>query len=291
MNKNMTALVSCFSRCYHTKTNIVKIYDDKLADRLLSEQEYSAIAANMSGGISFFNPDYKGDNPLEWIVNNQLAPSVLARSAFNESHLNNEMDLGLCQYVIMASGYDTSGYGVNNRIKVFELDLPEMIADKIKRIDAAGIDRSNISYVACDFNKGWIEALITAGFNPECKTYCSLMGISYYLSKKAFAQTIKTLADQMPAGSCIAFDYPDISKNREKQINKALAEAADEAMQAEYSYKDIEAIADSANLLIYEHLEDNELESRYFAKYNALNKGHEIAYPKGICCCMLVKRQ
>lgn len=38
MNKNMTALVSCFARCYHTKNSIVKIYNDELAGKLLSKQ-------------------------------------------------------------------------------------------------------------------------------------------------------------------------------------------------------------------------------------------------------------
>lgn len=291
MNKNMTAMVSCFARSYHTQNSIVKIYNDELAGKLLSKQEYDGIAANMAGGISFFNPDYSGNNPLEWIVNNQLAPSVLARAAFNENHLNNEIRLGLCQYVIMAAGYDTSGYRVNDRIKVFELDMPEMIEDKIRRIEAAEIDSSSVSYIGCDFNGSWIEKLPDKGFDTGCKTYCSLMGISYYLSKETFGQTVRVLADHIPEGSCIVFDYPDIRKSRKKEINKALAKAADEAMQAEYSYDDIEAIAAEAGLLIYEHMDNRELEDMYFAKYNMLNKGNEMTAPEGICCCLMVKKQ
>lgn len=291
MNKNMTALVSCFARCYHTKNSIVKIYNDEFAGKLLSKQEYDGIAANMAGGISFFNPGYSGDNLLEWIVNNQLAPSVLARSAFNERHLNNEIRLGLCQYVIMASGYDTSGYMVNDRVKVFELDMPEMIEDKIMRVEAVGIDSSNVSYVGCDFNGSWIDKLLDAEFDAGCKTYCSLMGISYYLSKETFGDTVRILAEHMPQGSCIAFDYPDISRSRNKEINKELAKAADETMQAEYSLDDIEAIADNAGLLIYENSDCSELDDMYFANYNLMNKGHEITALQGICCCLLVKKQ
>ena len=95
----------------------------------------------------------------------------------------------------------------------------------------------------------------------------------------------------MPQGSCIAFDYPDISKSRNKEINKELAKAADETMQAEYSLDDIEAIADNAGLLIYENSDCSELDNMHFANYNLMNKGHEITAPQGICCCLLVKKQ
>lgn len=37
-----------------------------------------------------------------------------------------------------------------------------MIEDKVRRIDEAGIDRENISYVGCDLGKGFIPALLNA---------------------------------------------------------------------------------------------------------------------------------
>ena len=50
---NMTALVSCFARYYHTKTDEAKIFDDPLAGEILSESEKNAIAENMKNGIEF----------------------------------------------------------------------------------------------------------------------------------------------------------------------------------------------------------------------------------------------
>ncbi|CDB41229.1 putative uncharacterized protein [Ruminococcus sp. CAG:177] len=50
---NMTALVSCFARYYHTKTDEAKIFDDPLAGEILSESEKNAIAENMKNGIAF----------------------------------------------------------------------------------------------------------------------------------------------------------------------------------------------------------------------------------------------
>ena len=52
--KNMTALVSCFARCYHYKNNKYRIFSDNLAEKILSDDEYISIATNMSNGIKFF---------------------------------------------------------------------------------------------------------------------------------------------------------------------------------------------------------------------------------------------
>lgn len=66
--KNMTALVCCFARAYHTKNSNIKIYEDN------------------------------------------LAPSILARSAFTAKSIQRDKRLGLKQYLIFASGYDIYGY-------------------------------------------------------------------------------------------------------------------------------------------------------------------------------------
>lgn len=36
----MTALVSCFARAYHNKNSNIKIYEDSLAEKILSKEEY-----------------------------------------------------------------------------------------------------------------------------------------------------------------------------------------------------------------------------------------------------------
>ncbi len=85
----MTALVSAFSRAYHSIHNTEKVFDDYLAKDILTQSEYEQIASNMSKGIKFFNPSFEGtqDEALRWIVDNQLSPSPLGRAAFAERSL------------------------------------------------------------------------------------------------------------------------------------------------------------------------------------------------------------
>lgn len=289
MNNNMTGLISAFVRYYHNKNSNIKIYDDKYAELILTKDEIFNISKSMSEGIKFFNPYYNGDNPLEWIVNNQLGPSVLARSAFNKQHLFNEIKLGLKQYVIIASGYDTSGYLVNDKVAVYELDRPAIIEEKIKRVENASIDNSNVVYIGCDFNNEWISLLLNSSYNPNSKTFCSLLGISYYLEKKVFNDTINKLSSVMPSGSVILFDYPNDMESKNEIINKELAKASNEEMKSKYSYSDIEKIANDSNMLIYENLDNNDVDTNYFYKYNLLNPNNNIKAPSGVSYCLLVK--
>ena len=255
MNKNMTALISCFARYYHTQNSNIKIYNDFFAKDILTEKEIENISNNMKNGIKFFNTNYNGDNPLKWIVNNNLAPSVLERSIFNEKHLLNEINLGLKQYIILASGYDMSGLKVNNKVNVFELDKKEMIEDKISRINKSKLNNENITYIKTDFNDNWIDDLINSNYSPLEKTFCSMLGISYYLDKEVFNGAIKELSNIIPKGSIILFDYPNNLETNKEKINQQLAKGANEEMKSIYSYEDIEKIADDSSMLIYEHLD------------------------------------
>lgn len=280
---NMTALVSCFVRAYHTENSNIKVYNDAFASKILTKEEYFNIASNMTSGIKFFNPNYEGDEPLKWIVNNNIGPSVLARAAFNEKHLFNDIKLGLEQYVIIASGYDTIDYKVNKKIKVFELDKKEIIEDKIKR--TKNFDNENISYISCDFNENWILDLLNSGYDKNKKTFCSLLGISYYLPKSTFLKTIKLLSDNMPKGSSIIFDYPNEYKETKTE---ELAKLANEEMKSNYSYDEILKIAELSNMQIYEHLESVQIDNTYFYDYNTLNT-IKLKAPKGVSYCLLVK--
>lgn len=290
MNNNMTALVSSFARLYHTKNSNIKIYNDNYSEKIISEYEYELISRNMKNGIKFFNPNYKEDKSLKWIVNNYLAPSVLARSIFNEKHLLNEINLGLKQYVILASGYDTSAFKFNNKLKIFEIDKNEIIEDKLNRINNSNIDTRNITYVETNLNNDWVTDLITTNYNKKEKTFCSMLGISYYLTKNSFKNIIKQLSDIIPKGSAIVFDYPNDSESDKEKINRQLAKGANEEMKSIYTYDDIEKIADNANMLIYEHLNHEDVDNTYFYDYNTLNPNDKIIAPIGVSYCFLVKQ-
>ena len=138
---NMTALVSAFARAYHYINNDTRVFSDPFAEKMLTDEEYTAISQNMSQGISFFAPEFHGtpEEALRYIVDHQLAPSVLARSAFCERAIGNAVRIGCGQIVLYACGYDTfSLRNQHKELKIYELDRPEMIEDKLRRIKQTG---------------------------------------------------------------------------------------------------------------------------------------------------------
>ena len=140
----------------------------------------------MSQGINFFLPDFHGtkEEGLKLIVYRQLSPSVLGRSAFCEEKLHKAVGEGCVQYLIFAAGYDTFGIRDADQIlTVFELDLLELLEDKAERVERAGLHDYSI-LVPCDLSEDtWTEKLKEKGFDASRRSFCSLLGISYYLDK------------------------------------------------------------------------------------------------------------
>lgn len=119
----------------------------EIKEPTVSQKELSDIKKNMINGIQFFNKDIAEkfqDHPdeiLKWITQVQLSPTPLARAAFCEQVLLNEVNLGLEQYVILGAGYDSFCFRhleLENKLEIFELDHPSTQELKRKRITDAG---------------------------------------------------------------------------------------------------------------------------------------------------------
>lgn len=290
-NKNMTALVSAFVRCYHYKNSKIKIYSDKYSEFVISKDEYNNILTNMSEGIKFFNPTFIGtkDEAIKWIVNNQIGPSVLGRSAFNKKSLETAIKIGCKQYLVFASGYDTST--INQNIKCFEIDKEDIIKDKIKRLNNNHIDTNNIVFISADFtNDNWVNSVMKSSYDQREVSFNSLLGISYYLTKAEFENMIKQLANITCEGSSILFDFQTNEESKETKINEQLALESKEEMKAKYTYQEMEKILEKYNIKIFEYLNNEEMTNKYFYNYNTLNPTCKIDAPKGIGYILAVKK-
>ena len=292
---NMTALVSCFARAYHYRNNSEWVFADEFAGKLLTEEEYASISRHMSGGISFFAPGFAGtaEEALRFIVDHQLAPSVLARSAFCERAIENAVTLGCGQVVVFACGYDTFSLRAGREaLSVFELDRPEMIEDRKGRFARAGLQPAcRVERVGCDLSRHeWRERLIEAGFDRGATAFGSLLGISYYLTGDEFRNLIGGISGLWREGSALCFDYPLSEGGAESERNRALAAAAGEGMKARYTYDELEALLSAAGFLIYEHLDAGEATEAFFSAYNRKNPEHAMTAPAGVGYCLAVKK-
>lgn len=292
--ENMTAKVSCFARAYHYKNNSEWVFKDDFAEKLLGEKMYAAIAENMAMGIQYFAPGFKGTHKeaLSFIVNHQLAPSVLGRSAFCERRLLNEIRLGTKQYVLFAAGYDTYAFrNENENLTIFEIDLPQMISEKLECEKSGNIlaPKGRIT-IPCDLaDEKWIELLIKNGFDKCNKSYGSLLGISYYLTKDDFSKLLGNISNVFCPGSAICFDYPSIGGSVPTKKNESLAKEAGEEMKAKYTYAELEGMLADNGFLVYEHLDSDEMTKQFFESYNKKSNTHMVA-PEGVEYILAVKK-
>ena len=281
---NLTAKISCFARAYHTRSHSVRVFSDAAAERLLGG-EYDQIAQSMSQGIGYFLPDFRGsaEEGLRLIVDRQLSATVLGRSAYCEAVLDAEKRRGCRQYIVFASGYDT--FAIRNdgaSLSVFELDRPEMIADKKARIERAGL-ASKATYVPCDLSDAaWRDRLLESGFKRGARAFGSLLGISYYLDRDAFGDLLKALGGILCGGSAICLDYPSEGEGREARTNRALAQAAGEGMKARYSGREMEVLLEACGFRVCEHLGPCEMTDRFFSEHNRCCPERRMEAPEGV---------
>ena len=290
MEQNMTALVSLFARAYHQKNKDIKIFDDLLSIKLITEKEYEMIGLNMSQGISFFNPTFKGseEEALKWIVDHQLSPSVLVRSAFCKEAIEEMKEKGCQQYLDFASGYDSFAYYYQNQMHVFEIDKKEVIEDKRQRCKDVYIE--NIQFLSIDLSQeNWINTLLQSDYQEDQLSISSMLGLSYYLTKDEFKKMLKQLSKYLLKGSRLVFDYPSIQESKETKINEMLAKEADESMKAKYSFAELKEILNQCHLTIIQHENHQTVTEKYISNYNVYYKDDPIKAPEGVCYCVVEK--
>ena len=280
MEQNMTALVSLFARAYHQKSKDIKIFDDPLSTKLITKKEYEMIRLSMSQGISFFNPNFKGskEEALKWIVDHQLSPSVLLRSAFCKEAIEEMKEKGCKQYLDFASGYDSFAYYYQNQMHVFEIDKKEVIEDKRQR--CKDVDIENIQFLSIDLGKdNWINRLLESTYQENQLSVCSLLGLSYYLTHDQFKRLLKEISKHMIKGSRLVYDYPSYQESDETRKSEVLAKEANETMRAKYSFE---------QLKIVRH-DDYRITLDSLIHYNEYYKDNPIIAPKGVCYCVAEK--
>ncbi|MDZ5473389.1 class I SAM-dependent methyltransferase [Bacillus sp. 31A1R] len=284
MKKNessLTSLISAFGRAYHSKFDEPKIFDDFISAELITEEEFAGISKNMINGISFYNQEIAAkfqDNPdeiLKWVTQVQLSPTPLARAAYSESVLLHEILLGVKQYVILGAGLDTFCFRhpeLSDKLEIFEVDHPA--TQDFKKIRLANVNYpipEHLHFVPMDFTKGFsLQNLILQGFDPNKKTFISLLGVTYYLTKEEIAQLINELFTKLPSGSSIVFDYADERLFEEKGTSNRvqnmvqMAAASGESMKSCFTYDEMEKMLEESSLLIYEHLSPDGIHNKFF---------------------------
>ena len=141
-----------------------------------------------------------------------LAPLVPTRARFCEDVLDELVNDGVDQYVIIGAGLDSFAMRrteFENRVTVFELDQPAGQNEKRKRMAEFGIpEPNNVRYIGVDLNEqDMFEALAQHGFDTSKRSVFSWFGVTYYLPIDTVRETLESIVNTVASGSEVVFDF------------------------------------------------------------------------------------
>lgn len=159
------------------------------------------LAHRVSGYVPrAFRYPFEGDVPMQYAAS--------ARVTFFDSVVEQYLP-GMAQFVILGAGFDTRAFRLpkGTPVRSFEVDAPKTQAVKREMLEKAGIDLTEVTFVAADFEKeDWLHRLVDAGFDADKPALFLWEGVIPYLDRKAVEDTLRNIASTA-RGSVVAFDY------------------------------------------------------------------------------------
>lgn len=219
-----------------------------------------------------------------------LRASIVGRARFIEDLLEERVDRGASQYVILGAGLDSFAQRrpeLASRLSVFEVDQPGPQAWKRKRLTELGFEIPEwLHLVPVNFESGqsWWDQLISAGFDASKPTVVVSTGVSMYLSKEANLTTLKQVA-KLARGSTFATTFmlaPDLLDPGERATLEFVMKRARESgtpFLSLFAPPEIVALAKEAGFPQARYVSAEEIYESYFTgRPDGLRAGNAEAF-------------
>lgn len=166
----------------------------------------------------------------------------------------------------------------NKNIDIFELDHPLTQKYKLKRLQNTGFDiPDNVYFVPIDFKIENInDVLYASGFDFKKPTFLSFLGVTYYLNKSDFENTIRSIANTTSGQTEIVIDFPDkeiFGTKRAKYLADITASVG-EPMQEGLELTEIKNILAKYGFSVENHMSPKDIQGEYL-KNNENLKAYE----------------
>ena len=219
--------------------------------------------------------------PAAWFMANWalrgLKPVILGlfiRARYAEQAVEAAFRDGIRQYVIVGAGLDSFALrrsDLTPPLRVFEIDRPAMQEVKRERIRNAGIPLpAGLQFVPADLERvSVMDALADSSFDRERPVILSFLGVTYYLTPDALAESARSIAAGVVPGSRLVLDYmldessawPEHRRMR-TQLEGYVAKR-DEPMKSEYSLAAMSELLAGAGFRTIEAITMMDLAERY----------------------------
>lgn len=184
----------------------VRAAESRRADRLFDDPLAAAFVRAADGAGR--PPDEPGGESPTGRV---MAEQVVLRTRFFDDYLRAAVADGRrAQVVLVAAGLDTRAFRLQwpHGLRVFELDLPDMVGFKEEVLAGAGaVPRCRRAVVGVDLRGEWAGPLRSAGFDPAAPTAWLVEGLLIYLTADEAAAVLGTVGDLSAPGSVLSFTH------------------------------------------------------------------------------------
>jgi len=248
---------------------------------------YDPYAQQLLGGISkvLFNTRFLiSGRLLHRIVDSALSrviPGgtnyVIVRSRYVDDCLNQCIDDGIEQLVILGAGYDSRAFrftALKDRVKVFEVDHPDSQSVKKEKVSKMlGNLPDHVVYVPVDFERDKLDERLSAcGYDKNSKTLFIWEGVTVYLTADAVDETLAFVVNNSGEGSSIVFDYiyESVLDGRMKEGQNMRMRAAKAGVPFKFGIEEgtVEEFLRKQGLGKVEDMNAESLEARYFKGTN-----------------------
>jgi methyltransferase (TIGR00027 family) len=212
--------------------------------------------ARVPGGVAYFN----------------------ARTKHLDAILQREIDEGLEQLVVLGAGFDSRAMRFDERLgaaRVFEVDLPEVLAAKRKHLADAKLRLpKRLTHVGMNFSKdALVEKLVSAGYVNSLRTLVLWEGVTFYLRHEEVSAVLRFVREHTGHGSSVAFDYttqPFFDGDHSGHGARQLADAWSKMGQVHRSaIGSVSERLGSMGLTVVSDVDAVELERRYLTPRNS----------------------
>lgn len=278
--ENLGALAATYYRAYHAKNDASKIFDDYLADRLLTEEErlfFERLVMQFDESDPASTASSSDQtNALAWSMQAMPFPPIaLSRNRYAEDSLEIAVKQGVQQYVNLGAGMDTFAFrrpDLIEQLQVFEVDHPATQAFKRRRIAELGWEQpAQLHFVPVDFTQENLSSVLTrSSYAPQTLSFFSWLGVTFSLPREAVFATLRAVANIAPAGSMIIFDYLDTDAFVPGKVARRLQFAMEKLRQmgapwiTGFNPSSIFTDLARLGLRLHENLSASDIQKRYF---------------------------
>jgi methyltransferase (TIGR00027 family) len=272
---SFTAVISAMMRAAHLLFDgEPKIFADSLALALSgagNEAGLKASVDNLGAAMAAGVGSARAEEAHRY-----LRAVMTLRSRFTEDELDQAVQLGIRQYVILGAGLDSFAYrrrDLADRLRIFEVDLPATQLWKRTRLRTLNVpEPDNLTFVPLDFeHQSLVNALRAGGYRIEDRAFMSWLGTTQYLTEEAIFDTLREVASLAP-GSEIVFQYQvaeHLLDSDSRQLLDALKAAGRASGEPWLSFFDPLMLAERVKMLGFVHVIDfgpEQSVERYFVE-------------------------